>query len=184
MDDASIIDLFWARDEKAIAETDRVYGRRLHVLSDRILCSREDARECVNDTYFKTWQIIPPQRPKQFYGFLASICRHLSFHRLDWRTAAKRNAEIISLTSEMELCIPDPARDRELEGKEIGRILNEFLEGLPKETRLIFLRRYWHLDTVAEIAARYGITESKVKMQLSRARAKLRDRLEREGVTV
>lgn len=184
MDDTSIIDLFWNRKEEAIAETDRVYGRRLHVLSDRILCSREDARECVNDTYFKTWQAIPPQRPRQLYGFLAAICRHLSFHRLDWRMAAKRNGEIVALTEEMELCIPDPARERELEGKEIGRIMNAFLEELPRETRLIFLRRYWHLDTVAEIAARYGITESKVKMQLSRTRTKLRARLEQEGITV
>ena len=184
MDDTSIIDLFWARDEEAIRQTDRAYGRKLHVLSDRILNNREDAQECVSDTYFKTWQAIPPQRPKQFYGFLAAICRHLSFHRLDWRLAAKRNAEIIALTSEMELCIPDTARTRELEGKEIGRLLNEFLESLPKQTRLIFLRRYWHLDTVAEIAARYGLTESKVKMQLSRTRAKLRIHLEKEGVTV
>ena len=184
MDDTSIIDLFWARKEEAIAETDRIYGRRLHVLSDRILNSREDARECVNDTYLKTWQSIPPRRPTHFYAFLASICRHLSFHRLDWRMAAKRNGEIVVLTSEMELCIPDPTRDRELAGKEIGRIMNEFLEGLPKQTRLIFLRRYWHLDTVAEIAARYGITESKVKMQLSRTRQKLRTRLEKEGITV
>lgn len=184
MDDISIIDLFWARNEEAIRETDRVYGRKLHVLSDRILSSREDARECVNDTYFKTWKIIPPQRPSHFYAFLASICRHLSFHRLDWRMAAKRNGEIVALTSEMELCIPDHAQARELEGKEIGRIMNEFLEALPKETRLIFLRRYWHLDTIAEIAARYGMTESKVKMQLSRTRAKLRTHLEQEGISV
>ena len=184
MDDTSIIDLFWARNEEAIRETDRVYGRKLHVLSDRILNSREDARECVNDTYFKTWKIIPPQRPNHFYAFLASICRHLSFHRLDWRMAAKRNAEIVALTSEMELCIPDTAQARELEGKEIGRIMNEFLEALPKETRLIFLRRYWHLDTIAEIAARYGLTESKVKMQLSRTRGKLRTHLEQEGISV
>ena len=184
MDDTEIIDLFWTRDQEAIRQTDKAYGRKLHVLSDRILCNREDARECVNDTYFKTWQIIPPQRPAHFYAFLASICRHLSFHRLDWRMAAKRNAEIISLTSEMELCISDTAQERELEGKELGRVMNEFLEGLPKESRLIFLRRYWHLDTVAEIAARYGMTESKVKMQLSRTRAKLRTHLEGEGIRV
>lgn len=184
MNDTRIVDLFWARDEDAIAETDRVYGRRLHVLSERILNSREDARECVNDTYLKTWQIIPPQRPRQFFAFLASICRHLSFHRLDWHLAAKRKAEVVSLSAEMELCIPDERRSHELEGREIGRVMNDFLEELPKETRLIFLRRYWHLDTIAQIAARYGITESKVKMQLSRTRTKLRAHLEKEGITV
>lgn len=184
MDDTAIIDLFWARNEDAIRETDATYGRKLHVLSNRILENREDAQECINDTYLKTWQTIPPQRPRCFYPFIAAICRHLSFHRLDWKLAAKRNAEVVSLTQEMELCIPDPSRDRELEGKELGRLLNEFLASLPKETRLIFLRRYWHVDTIAEIAARYGIRESKVKMQLSRTRAKLSAFLEKEGITV
>lgn len=184
MDDAKILDLFWARNEDAIRQTDKAYGRKLHVLANKILNNREDAEESVSDTYMKTWEIIPPQRPQHFYAFLASICRHLSFHRVDWKLAAKRNAEVVSLTQEMELCIPDASRDRELEGKEIGRVMNEFLVGLPKETRLIFLRRYWHVDTIAEIAARYGITESKVKMQLSRTRAKLSAYLEREGIYV
>lgn len=184
MDDAKILDLFWARNEDAIRQTDKAYGRKLHVLANKILNNREDAEESVSDTYMKTWEIIPPQRPQHFYAFLASICRHLSFHRVDWKLAAKRNAEVVTLTQEMEMCIPDASRDRELEGKEIGRVMNEFLAGLPKETRLIFLRRYWHVDTIAEIAARYGITESKVKMQLSRTRAKLSAYLEREGIYV
>ena len=88
------------------------------------------------------------------------------------------------MTQEMELCIPDSSREWELEGKELGRVLDAFLETLPKETRMIFLRRYWHLDTIAEIAARYNITESKVKMQLSRTRAKLCTYLEQEGIGV
>ena len=182
MDDAKIIDLFWARNEEAIQETDEAYGRKLHVLANKILNNREDAQECVSDTYMKTWEIIPPQRPKYYYAFLASICRHLSFHKVDWKLAAKRNAEVVTLTQELEMCIPDTSRDRELEGKELGRIMNAFLESLPKDTRLIFLRRYWHVDTIAEIAARYGMTESKVKMQLSRTRAKLQTYLESEGI--
>ena len=184
MDDAKIIDLFWARSEEAIQETNKAYGRKLHALANKILNNREDAEESVNDTYMKTWEIIPPQRPKFYYAFLASICRHLSFHKIDWKLAAKRNAEFVTLTQEMEMCIPDTRRDRELEGKELGRIMNAFLESLPKDTRLIFLRRYWHVDTIAEIAARYGMTESKVKMQLSRTRAKLRTYLESEGICV
>ena len=184
MEDSKIIDLFWARDEDAIRQTDAAYGRKLHKLSYRILNNREDAEESVSDTYMKAWEIIPPQRPNHFYAFLASICRHLSFHKVDWRLAAKRNAEIVSLTEEMELCIPDARRDLELEDREIGRVMDAFLEGLPKESRLIFLRRYWHVDTIAEIAARYGMTESKVKMQLSRTRAKLRTYLEQEGIQV
>ena len=184
MDDAKIIDLFWARSEEAIQETNKAYGRKLHALANKILNNREDAEESVNDTYMKTWEIIPPQRPKFYYAFLASICRHVSFHKVDWKLAAKRNAEVVTLTQEMEMCIPDTSRDRELEGKELGRIMNAFLESLPKDTRLIFLRRYWHVDTIAEIAARYGMTESKVKMQLSRTRAKLQTYLECEGIYV
>lgn len=184
MEDSKIIDLFWARDEAAIAQTDAAYGRKLYALANKILSNREDAEESVSDTYMKTWEIIPPQRPNHFYAFLASICRHLSFHKVDWRLAAKRNAEIVTLTEEMELCIPDTRRDLELEDKEIGRVMDAFLESLPRETRLIFLRRYWHADSIAEIAARYDITESKVKMQLSRTRSKLRTYLEREGIKV
>ena len=184
MDDTKIIDLFFARDQDAISETDKAYGRKLYVLANNILNNREDAEESLSDTYMKTWEIIPPQRPKYFYAFLASICRHLSFHKVDWNMAAKRNAEVVNLTQEMELCIPDTSRERELEGKELGRVMNAFLKSLPKDTRLIFLRRYWHADTIAEIAARYGMTESKVKMQLSRTRAKLQTYLESEGIYV
>ena len=184
MEDAKIIELFWTRNEDAIAETDASYGRKLRTLATKILDNREDAEESVSDTYMKTWEIIPPQRPAYFYAFIASICRHLSFHKIDWKQAAKRNAEVVALTAEMEMCIPDTRRDREMEAKELGKVLNVFLESLPKETRLIFLRRYWHVDTIAEIAARYGITESKVKMQLSRTRAKLCTYLEQEGIQV
>ena len=173
MDDQKIVRLFWARNEAAIAETDAAYGRRLRALANRILGNLEDAEESVNDTYLKTWEIIPPQRPTYFYAFLASICRHLSFHRVDWKKAAKRNAEIVTLSEELELCIPDTRREQEMEAKEIARALSAFLNGLPQETRRIFLRRYYHADTIAEIAARYCLTESKVKMQLSRTRAKL-----------
>ena len=184
MEDAKIIELYWARSEDAIARTDAKYGRKLHTLANRLLQNHEDAEESVSDTYMRTWNAIPPSRPSHFYAFLASVCRHLSLNKLDWKQAAKRKAEVISLTQEMELCIPDTSRDRQLEGKEIGRVLNEFLEALPKESRLIFLRRYWYVDTIAEIAARYGMTESKVKMQLSRTKAKLSRHLAKEGITV
>lgn len=184
MEDAKIIALYWARNEDAIAQTDAEYGRKLYALANRLLQNHEDAEESVSDTYMKTWNSIPPGRPAYFYAFLASICRHLSINKLDWKQAAKRKAEVISLTQEMELCIPDTSRERILEGREIGRILNSFLEGLPKESRLIFLRRYWYADTIPEIAERYGISESKVKMQLSRTKAKLKRHLQQEGIAV
>ena len=107
LEDSQIIDLFWERNEAAIQETARAYGRALHVLSTKILHNWEDAEEVVNDTYLKTWEAIPPNRPNYFFAFLASICRHLSFHKLDWKTAAKRNGAIVSLSEEMALCLPD-----------------------------------------------------------------------------
>ncbi len=179
-----MIELFWARNEDAIAQTDAAYGKKLFRLADRILNDPEDAEESVSDTYLKTWEAIPPQRPTHFYAFLAAICRNLSLHKVDWKRAAKRRAEVVSLTEEMQLCIPDIAQERQMQSRELGRILNTFLENLPRETRVIFLRRYWHMDTIEEIAQRYGITQSKVKMQLSRTRAKLRIFLEQEGISV
>lgn len=184
MEDEKIIELFWHRDEAAIRETDAAYGRRLYGLSNNILRSFQDSEECVNDTYLRTWEAIPPRRPGHFFGFLAAVCRNLSLNRLDWREAAKRKAEVVALTEEMELCIPDQGGERKMEGKEIARLLNAFLGALPKESRMIFLRRYWYVDTISQIADRYGITESKVKMQLSRTREKLRIFLEKEGIAV
>ena len=184
MEDAKIIELFFQRNEQAVKETDTAYGRKLYVLSNNILNNREDAEESVSDTYMETWKSIPPKRPKYFYAFLASICRNMSFNRLDWRLAAKRNAEVVALTQEMEMCIPDTRQEVEMDRRELRRVLESFLETLSKESRLIFLRRYLYVDTVAEIAARYGISESKVKTQLHRTRAKLHTYLAKEGIYV
>ena len=184
MEDAKIIALFFERNEQAVKETDRAYGRKLYVLSNNILNNREDAEESVSDTYMEAWKSIPPKHPKYFYAFLASICRNMSFNKLDWRLAAKRNAEVVALTQEMETCIPDSRQNAEMDRRELRRLLEAFLESLSKESRLIFLRRYLYVDTVAEIAARYGISESKVKTQLHRTRTKLHTYLAKEGISV
>ena len=184
MTDAQIIELYWDRNEQAIRETEVAYGRKLHGLADRIVQNFEDAQECVNDTYLKTWDTIPPKRPEYFFAYLAKICRNFALGVLDWKSAAKRKGEVVALTQEMEACIPDPQHERKLEGEELGEVLNRFLESLSVDNRVIFLRRYWYLDTVAEIARRYGMTESKVKTQLHRTRAKLHSFLAKEGITV
>lgn len=184
MTDDQIIELYWARNEQAIACTDHTYGSKLLNIAGRILCSREDSEECVSDTYLKAWQTIPPQRPTYFFAFLAKICRHLAFDRLDWDKARKRKAEVVTLSEEMQLCIPDRDWERTVEGQEIGHLLNEFLAVLTKESRMIFLRRYWYGETVAEIAQRYGVSQSKVKTSLHRTRGKLKAFLEKEGIAV
>jgi len=184
MDDTAIIELFFAKNQDAITETDRVYGRRLQGIAQRIVLVREDAQECVSDTYYKAWETIPPTRPKYLFAYLAKICRHAALGMLDWKNAAKRKAEVVSLTAEMEACIPDSRRDTSLEEKELGRILSAFLRTLSAENRMIFLRRYWYVDTVAEIANRYGLSEGAVMTRLSRTRDKLAKYLAKEGITI
>lgn len=184
MTDAQIIALFWARDEDAIRQTDAAYGRKLLVLADRIVHSHEDAEESVSDTYMQTWDTIPPQHPRYFFAYLAKICRNAALGKVEWKSAAKRTAEIVTLTREMEECIPDRAYERKLEGEQIGETLNRFLDSISQESRLIFLRRYWYADSIQEIADRYRISQSKVKTQLHRTRNRLKLFLEKEGIFV
>ena len=184
MNDAEILALYWQRNENAIRHTDAVYGRRLHVLSERIVNSHEDAQECVSDTYMKAWDTIPPKKPMHLFAYLAKICRNFALKKLDWKSAAKRNAEVVSLTQEMETCIPDETRERELDSRELGRLLDAFLRTLSDENQMFFLRRYWYVDTIAEIAVRYGISESAVQMRLIRTRSKLAEYLAKEGIKV
>ncbi len=186
MEDQEIVQLFWERSEAAIKETEIKYGAKLHHLAMKILNSRLDAEESVNDTFLETWNTIPPKKPDYFFAYIAKICRYLSFGKLDWKNAKKRSAELVALTDEMELCIPDPASeiDENRTGEEIGQLLNKFLSSLTEEKRLIFMRRYWYTDSVRSISERYGIGESKVKTTLFRARNELKEFLRKEGVTV
>ena len=184
MDDSKIIELFFARNEDAIAQTDAAYGRRLHHLADNIVKNAQDAEESVSDTYLRAWDTIPPRKPAHFFAYLARICRNFALDKLDWKNAAKRKAEVVSLTQEMETCIPDTSRDREVEARELGRILDAFLRTLSEENLLVFMRRYSYVDTIAEIAARYGISESAVNMRLNRTRSKLAAYLAKEGIFV
>ena len=184
MEDRKIIELFLARNEDAIRFTADSYGGRLFSLADNILRNDQDAEECVSDTYMRAWDTIPPQRPRHFFAYLAKICRHFALDRLDWKSASKRKAEVICLTQEMENCIPDQIRARELEGKEIGRLLDTFLKSQTPENRMVFMRRFWYLDSIAEIATRYGISEAAVQKRITRTKTKLAAFLEQEGICV
>ncbi len=167
-----------------IKHTDDAYGRRLFHLADNIVHNDQDAEESVNDTYMKAWDTIPPQRPEHFFAYLAKICRYFSFGRLDWNNAAKRNAEVVALTQEMEECIPDSWHDATVESREISSLVSSFLHGQTQENRMIFVRRYWYGDSVSEIALRYELSQSAVAMRLSRTRSKLASYLKKEGIRV
>lgn len=184
MDDNKIIALFFARNQDAIRHTDAAYGRRLFCLAKRIVQNDQDAEESVSDTYLQAWNTIPPQRPTHFYAYIAKICRNFSLKKLDWKNAQKRKAEIVALTQEMESCIPDTARKNELDARELGRLLDAFLRTQTPENQMVFLRRFWYADTVGEIAARYGISESAVQMRLNRTKNRLSAYLAKEGIRV
>lgn len=184
MEDSKIIDLLIARNEDGIKCMDACYGRKLFILADNIVKNDQDAEESVSDTYMKAWDTIPPKKPTYLFAYLAKICRNFALKKLDWKAAAKRNVEVVSLTQEMEACIPDVTRDREMEARELGRILDAFLRTQSDENQMVFLRRYWYGDSIAEVAARYGISESAVHMRLKRTRGKLAAYLAKEGVKV
>lgn len=182
MEDYEIIDLYWERNSVALTETHHKYGTRLMHLAKNMVSLYEDAEECVNDTYLGAWNSMPPKRPDYLFAYLAKICRNLCCNYLDKKTAKKRKAEIVELTSELELCIPHPQEERRAESEEIGAVLSAFLRSQPTEKRLVFMRRYWFADSVREIAARYHISESKIKTMLFRMRGELRTYLESEGI--
>ena len=184
MEDQAIIALFRSRSEDAITACRKEYDSYLSSLALRILRDSSDAEECVSDTYLQVWQRIPPDEPQHFKAYLAAICRYFAFDRLDRRQAKKRSAEIVELTEELQACLPDRSAEEELDLRELGRTLDRFLRTLSEEHRRIFLRRYWFADTVREIAAHCGISESKVKTSLFRTREKLRTYLESEGYNV
>lgn len=180
MEDQDIINLFFARDQEGLRQMADKYGGALMALARRILRDEGDAEEAVSDTWLSAWNAIPPARPAHLYAYLAKICRFSAFGLLDKAHAQKRTATVISLSTELEACLPaDYAGDGDL-----GDILNRFLADLPVEKRRIFLRRYWFGDDLREIARRYGISESKFKVTLFRLRGQLKAHLEKEDITV
>lgn len=183
MEDNEIIELFWQRSQRAIAETDQKYGGRLQTLSMNILHDRQDAEECVNDTYHATWNTLPPERPNYFFAYLAKLARNFSFGKYDYYHAQKRCVTVVELSDEIENCIPAPNDlEQKLDSKEIGRIISTFLYEQSSGMRAVFVRRYWYMDPIKDIAEMFQISESKVKSILFRMRNKLREHLEEEDI--
>lgn len=183
MGDERIVDLYWARTEKAISETAHKYGRYCHYIAYNILHSDEDSEECVNDTYLKAWNSIPPQRPIKLSTFLGKITRNLALDRYKYNSREKRGGGQIPLVID-ELAEfaseADPATHI-IDDMVLVDCFNRFLAALPTETRKIFMRRYWYFSPIKEIAVDFSISESNVKMTLSRTRNKLKQLLDKEG---
>ncbi len=184
MEDHNIIALYFSRDEKAIAETAAKYGKLCFNIANRITGSKEDAEECLNDTYNGLWRSIPPERPNSLSAFAAKIARNLALGRLKYNKAARRNPDVLLSLSELEEIIPDTAGFEAVDDREVGRWISDFLREESEEARNIFIRKYWYFDSIADLIMQFGHTESKIKSILFRTRNKLREYLGERGVSL
>ncbi len=183
MDDKTIVDLYWQRSERAITETDAKYGKLCHSIAYNVLANKEDAEESVNDTYLAVWNALPPHRPSYLMAFLSKLARRISITRWYSLTAYKRGGGQVQLALEelAECESGTPSVEDIAIGKEAYAALNRFLEKLPETERKVFMRRYFLLDPVAEIAESFHFSQAKVTSMLHRTRLKLRKALTEEG---
>ena len=186
MNDNEIVDLFLARDERAISCSAECYGAKLRRIAFGILNDRESSEECENDTYWEAWNRIPPHEPRTYlFSFLGRIVRMIAINRYREGQRQKRNGETCELTREMLECIPaqsDTAENAETD--ELRTMIEQFLDDCPQEQQIIFMRRYWYCDPVSQISEMYGFSESKIKTTLFRMRAKLKEFLAKGGYHV
>lgn len=183
MEDSKIIELYWQKNENAIKETSSKYGAYCFAIAENILHNKEDSEECVNDTWLKTWNAIPPRKPAKLQMFLAKITRNLSFNRFNARSAKKRGGgEIIVVLEELAECLSNESdAASEYEARELGQCIRKFVRALPERDGNVFIRRYFFTAPVAEIAKKYNLTENNVMVILSRTRTKLKSHLIKEG---
>ncbi len=186
MNDEKIIELYFARSEDAITETDRKYGTCCRRTAFGILGSHEDSDECVNDTYMKVWDAIPPERPAKLGAFVVRIVRNIALDLFRRRSSVKNGGGYNSVDfEEIAECLPAAETvESAVNRQAVLNAVQKFLSGLPKEKRVMFVRRYFYCCTCAEIADELGISEGKAKVTLQRTREKLREYLEKEGIGI
>ena len=183
MEDRQIVELYWARDPRAIEETERTYGAQCRTLSRRILRSAEDAEECVNDSYLRLWNKIPPELPDSLGGYLIRTLRNLCLDRLRKQSAVKRGGEAVTVSlDELRQVTGRGDTESGLLARELGKAVDRFLRTQPDQARAVFLRRYYFLDSRSDIAARYEISAAQVSVLLSRTRKRLKRYLKEEGL--
>lgn len=183
MEDSRIIELYWKKDADAISETASKYGTYCFTIAENILHSAEDSEECVNDTWLRAWNAMPPQRPSVLRMFLARITRNLALDRFHARNAEKRGGgETALVLDELAECLAGGTDvEAAFEGRELGQCIRRFVRALPAREGNVFVRRYFFTEPVAAIAERYGLTENNVMVILSRTRKKLKLALMKEG---
>ena len=180
VDDKSIIELFFNRDEDAIKEADAVYGARLKRVSYGITGDRRDAEECVNDAYLSAWNKIPPENPSNLFAYLCETVRRASLTKYRYNTSAKRSAHTVPIDAELEEVIADTRDDT----SGLSEVLDEFLSQLSEDTRFLFMRRYYYADDVPTISKMTGLGRNTVSARLMRARKKLAEKLRERGYKI
>lgn len=183
MEDAKIVQLYWDRDERAIPATADKYGSYCSSIAQNILGSREDAEECVNDTYLHAWNAMPPHRPAVLSTFLGKIVRNISLNRYKRNTADKRGGGELPMVLEelSDLVSGREDVEQEIDRQELAAAIHAFLDSLSPAKRCMFVSRYWYTDSISKIALRHGMKDSAVSMTLSRLRRKLHDELAERG---
>lgn len=183
MEDSKIIELFYERSEQAIVELSNKYGSACTKVANNILNNSRDTEECVNDAYLGVWDSIPPQRPNPLLSYVCRIVRNLAIKKYHANTAAKRNSTYDVALDELENCFPaSNSVEDEFNAREVARIIDAFLETLDTENRILFVRRYWHSDSITELAELFHTSSHNISVRLSRTREKLKRHLIKEGV--
>lgn len=185
MDDTRIIELFFERSDKAVSELSAKYGKLVRKIAENTLHNREDAEECVNDTYLGVWEAIPPQRPDSLLAFVCRIARNISINRYRRDSSRKRGGNYDVCFEELQECISsNETAESRYEAGELSSLIDEFLDTLDKKNRMLFVRRYYYMDPFSDIASAAGIGEGAVRTRLSRLRGRLKKFLESRGVDV
>ncbi len=182
MQDKDIIRLYFDRAENAISETAEKYGALCRHIAVNILGNDADTEECVNDTYFAVWNRIPPEIPTSFCAFISKIARNIALDRFDYNTAACRNGNLNLVLDELSEILPDETAEAEFENGELMRAINAFLAAEKQTTRIMFVRRYFHHDSIKEVAERTHMQEGAVRASLFRTRKKLASYLRKKGL--
>ena len=184
MDEKEIIELYFARNEQAIRETEAKYGKLLYGIAYHVLNNHEDSEECVNDSYSGLWNAIPPTRPNSLMAFACKITRNLSIKKLEYLSREKRSADVTISFDELADVLSDDRFAPQLKDEDIGRLISKFLRSQKEEVRFVFVRKYFFFDSIREISRKCSFTESKVKNLLCQARNELREYLRKEGVAI
>ena len=185
MEDKAIVDLYVQRSDLAIPETECKYGGYCHTVAMRIVNNRQDAEECVNDTWLGAWNSIPPNRPDPLRTYVCKIARNLATKRYHTNSAKKRDSQYYLALEDLAECVPDRNTVEDtVAAKELAEVINRFLDTLSYEDKFVFMRRYWYSDSLPEIAKLAGMSYNSVAVRLHRVKGKLKKTLLKEGVLV